>query len=530
MFRWSRSPRLAYVVVAVVLLLALQLAAVAIAGVTARDQSLSVARDAISRETDTTIESILRHLEPAEQSVGVTSRLLADDLIDLDSPSLERYLFTQLAVMPQMTGAFVGFPDGAFVFVNRDEDGFEAKRISIDGDDRSVVLRVFDDRFTERSAEPLPTDTYDPTVRPWYEQAVSTGDTSWTEPYVFFTSGRAGVTASRAVRDPGGGVVAVVGVDVELSGLGEFIDKLAIAESGEAFVFSGANVVAAPTSYERRMTDADGSPRLLTSDELGLPGLEQADERVRTVEIDGTAELILQRPFPESSGLEWSVAIRAPESAFTSAVNEQQRVTWWIILVGGLIVVVGALLLVRVTRPITHLHTQATTDPLTGLDNRRQVNDRASAASKLLGPDEHMSVLVVDLDGFKELNDRFGHDRGDRALEVVAETLRSLARHEDIVGRLGGDEFIVVQRVRSLDEGVRSARRIVDGLGERLREHLPSSPIGATGGLTISDEQVRDFDLLLLEADAALIRAKADYKGMLQLGDRLVSATLHDDD
>ena len=112
-----RSQRNKFVVVALSLIVVIQLMAVAVSGFTARQSSIAVAEDAIARDGDTTIESILRHMEPAEQSVEVTSRLLGSNLLDTSNPGLERYLYTQLTVMPQMTGAFVGYPDGSFVFV-----------------------------------------------------------------------------------------------------------------------------------------------------------------------------------------------------------------------------------------------------------------------------------------------------------------------------------------------------------------------------------------------------------------------------
>ncbi len=527
MRRLVRSPRAAYLVVAIVLLVIVQLTAVVATGVSARSNSIAVARDAISRETDTTIESILRHLEPAEQSVDVTSRLIDAGLLDMSDPALERYLFTQLAVMPQMTGAFVGFPDGSFVFVSRDGDGFRTKRIAVDGE-RTVEGRGYDAAFELRSTEQLLDDTYDPVERPWYAGAVDVDGISWTEPYVFFSSGNPGVTASEAVRDDRGRVIAVVGVDVELSGLDAFLDDLAVAESGEAFVISGSTVIAAPTSYDAHaQVDDDGGLRLLTIDELGVPALQQdVDEAVQSISNDGRAELVLHRTFPAEHGVAWSVVVRAPESSFTSVVAAQQRLALWIVVGGGVIVLLGALLLVRVTRPISQLHAWASTDPLTGLVNRRRLGEEATKMADRLGGDERMSVLLLDLDGFKELNDRFGHHTGDRALELVARELRELTRRDDIVARLGGDEFVVVQRVREVGEGVQSARRILQRITDRLRDHLPHSAIGATGGITVSDDAVTEFEMLLLEADAALINAKIDYKGMLQLADRLVTASM----
>ncbi len=93
----SSNLRRRNVLVAVGALVILQVFAIVVSGVAARESSIAAARDGIVREGATTTESILRHLEPAEQSVEISARLLESDLIDRSTPGLEQYLFTQLA-------------------------------------------------------------------------------------------------------------------------------------------------------------------------------------------------------------------------------------------------------------------------------------------------------------------------------------------------------------------------------------------------------------------------------------------------
>jgi diguanylate cyclase (GGDEF)-like protein len=113
------------------------------------------------------------------------------------------------------------------------------------------------------------------------------------------------------------------------------------------------------------------------------------------------------------------------------------------------------------------LQRQASTDPLTGLGNRVLLDERlARALTPRRGrpPVAGTGVLVIDLDGFKPVNDTLGHDAGDEVLQVVADRLRSGVRPQDTVARLGGDEFVVVApRV--------SARALAD-LTDRVRQSL----------------------------------------------------------
>lgn len=518
------SHRIRYVVIAFALVLATQLFAVIVSGSSAKNSSVAVAEDAIERESDTAIESILRHLDPAEQSVEITTRLVMSDLLETANSGLERYLYTQLAVMPQMTGAFIGYPDGSFVFVSIEGTGYRSKRISV-AEERTVIEEHFDSSFNLESTAALELDAYDPTARPWYSLATASDELVWTEPYVFFSSQQPGVTASKAIR-VGGEVVAVVGVDVELSGLAAFLDDLSLARDGEAFVVSENRVLGAPTTYETSSRiGSDGEFRLLTTDELGVPVVAQSTS-VQRVANGGSHDLVLSRPFPADQGLPWSVVVRAPEASFTGLVSQQQQMTLLISVGGGFLVVLALLILWRSSRPIGDLHEHASTDALTGLANRRSIDQRGVQLIDQLAVGEQLSVMVLDLDGFKTLNDQHGHHTGDKALRIVGRLLLEATRDADLVGRLGGDEFIVAQSVRNTGEAVEGARRVLDHLTERLSVEFPESNLGVTSGIAVSDGQVRAFADLVMEADVALLNGKADYKGMLQLSSRMVSAAI----
>jgi diguanylate cyclase (GGDEF)-like protein len=150
-------------------------------------------------------------------------------------------------------------------------------------------------------------------------------------------------------------------------------------------------------------------------------------------------------------------------------------------------------------RLIENVRSLSLTDSLTGLANRRHMDvvmEHAWAAARRGDP---LAVLVMDLDGFKAVNDEMGHQAGDRVLCEVADTLKAEARGSDVVVRYGGDEFLVI-----LPGGTPTAAR---SLAERVRERL-AGRVGISAGVAVYRPELASPDELIREADRALYAAK----------------------
>ncbi|WP_244645681.1 putative bifunctional diguanylate cyclase/phosphodiesterase [Bradyrhizobium campsiandrae] len=153
----------------------------------------------------------------------------------------------------------------------------------------------------------------------------------------------------------------------------------------------------------------------------------------------------------------------------------------------------------------------ATHDSLTGLLNRRALLDQARNDC---GPERQsggLGVYLIDLDGFKHVNDTFGHEAGDNLLKEVASRLRSLASDRDLVARLGGDEFAMIRRAdddvgeSALDIG----RRIVAAIAEPFEIEGHQLDVGASVGIAVGPEHGSNPADLLKKADLALYEVKA---------------------
>ncbi|MBI3703669.1 MAG: GGDEF domain-containing protein [Rhizobiales bacterium] len=177
-----------------------------------------------------------------------------------------------------------------------------------------------------------------------------------------------------------------------------------------------------------------------------------------------------------------------------------------------IIYAVGAafVVLVMVKDQQVHVYRNAAnTDHLTGLLNRRAFMDSAHTLSKHQGErGEPLTLMMFDLDHFKSINDRFGHAVGDDVLRVFAKVASGNMRTNDIIGRLGGEEFAAIVP-GSMDVARSIAERLRNGFetsGARVGEHA----IGATVsiGAATSNEPVSDIDALIIRADSALYSAK----------------------
>jgi diguanylate cyclase (GGDEF)-like protein/PAS domain S-box-containing protein len=165
------------------------------------------------------------------------------------------------------------------------------------------------------------------------------------------------------------------------------------------------------------------------------------------------------------------------------------------------------------------LRHQAFHDPLTGLANRALLSDRASQAfARSQRTGASVAVMAIDLDAFKLVNDRFGHQTGDLVLRAVAERLQSAMRPEDTAARLGGDEFVVLMdAVVDNANALAFAERVRSALLTELTIEGSEHNVTASVGVAVGTAPHTNFEQLLCDADVALYAVKAAGKDALQL-------------
>ncbi|MGY2050117.1 diguanylate cyclase domain-containing protein [Methylobacterium sp. JK268] len=222
---------------------------------------------------------------------------------------------------------------------------------------------------------------------------------------------------------------------------------------------------------------------------------------------------------------------RAPDFTCEQRLRRKDGAFAWV-LARGKVVARGAtgapLRMVGTQLDITHrkeaearfVH-MASHDPLTGLPNRLLFQERL--AQNLAEADRvgtPFAVFCLDLDGFKAVNDGFGHSAGDALLRVAAERIRATLRGDDLVARLGGDEFaVLIPGPQPRERYARVAERLIGAMREPLILHGEEVVVGVSVGIALAPDHGTDGDDLVRRADLALYRAKAEGRNTYRFAD-----------
>ena len=203
------------------------------------------------------------------------------------------------------------------------------------------------------------------------------------------------------------------------------------------------------------------------------------------------------------------------------SINYLDYLHW--IIIGILVIVIAILLLVyyafinnslrievkRRSKAEKNALFKATHDPLTGLPNRYLFEDRLD---RILIQKQRRDItplmIFMDLDNFKQVNDRFGHDKGDQLLTKIGSTLSNCLREEDTCARIAGDEFIIlINECSSIDEAKEIAERIMDALESLFKESDPTHILSASMGILFLDTIKSSLELYK-QADELMYKAK----------------------
>ena len=305
-----------------------------------------------------------------------------------------------------------------------------------------------------------------------------------------------------------------------LASVGRSAEALALLEQVRAFVL-GQDDLKLRSLYHR--TAARCFAQLGRFREAYDQQERYAESEQRRTEQLVARQLAVQRGRMESERLmRENALLRTQAAASERALSEANRAGTLqnLALVLGALIVLGSLLAIGRQRALTRQIARiARTDALTGMLNRGHVLELGQRTMQRCRRDgQSCAILMLDVDRFKEINDRYGHVAGDAALRAIAHALTSCLRPNDQIGRYGGEEFAVILPGADAREAHVVAERLRMAVENLKPDWAPGAePLTVSGGIAIASEDVSDFTELLIRADKALYRAKDAGRNRMEL-------------
>ncbi|NDI85516.1 diguanylate cyclase domain-containing protein [Undibacterium crateris] len=454
---------------------------------------------------------------------------------------------------------YFGGTDGRFMGVYRisrsevqlfvrepDSDHRDVYRVTAIGD-RSVKIRQ---------------DQFDPRKRPWYQAAMNSETPVWSKIYNNFSFHYPTITLAKSVFQKNHEFAGVVATDVTLKELSNFLSRLEISKNSVAYIVDAEGFIVATSGKELPERVVNGLPERMRASDMKTSLISETFKKVgnRVLTQQETLSLELEQgtvdvavsPLGNKQGLNWQTVVAVPRADFMNTINQGffQSV---VIAIACIIfaLTIGLTIVERVIRDIRKLTAAAEKfgngEPMPKMDIRRtdeigilaetfsemenklrfdkltQVANRESLFAQIthiqrLAEDnpeqiQGYTLLFVDLDRFKFVNDNYGHDAGDKVLVITAARLRAAVRDTDDVARYGGDEFVLlIKDVRKAND----IHHLVDKISAVVEEPIALEnamvDVGASIGWASYPEDGDDYMRLIKIADSRMYNRKRDRK------------------
>lgn len=491
---------------------------------------LTQAQQILNNATEESIRHTEEFLDSAFRDATTAAEMFANDVLSTAETSrIESYFVNQLKHNDEYAGMYFGAPSGNFLYVSRETDSakgvYRTKLIDPEHGNAFTQLWWRDSADNKTRVTRDLEEEFDPRTRPWFRKAQQQNGFVWTDPYIFFTAQKFGVTAAVPVKSSSGTPAGVLGVDLELEQLARFLNKLNISDSGSAFITNRDGIlIASPHNLPKgAVSDSRKAPELLTVDAITDPVLRAALEAVAdpsrlsetgqaaTFTVAGQQYLSDLMTLELADGGQWLVGTYAAERDFLDAIRNNERRN--ILLASGVLLlsmIIGWFLASTAWIPVEALHKQANRDPLTQVRNRRYLTRTAGQLfAEASRNAEAICLAIVDLDHFKSINDRYGHAAGDAVLQNFAGKLESACRAHDLVARFGGEEFVVLLPTANAATTTKVLRRVRQELkANPCRTDAGPIPVTFSAGICEANETLTTYEQTLQAADQALLLAK----------------------
>lgn len=511
----------------------------------------------INHATEKHLDGALIALESVAPSV---TNVPKEQAFSTDMKILEEKFWAASGLFMDVNNyVYFGGNDGRFVGVYRISNGVVQLFWREPEWSKRLVYRV--GHVGDRS-ELLRSDAFDPRVRPWYQAARNSEKPVWSKIYNNFSFHYPTITLAKSVYQKNHEFVGVVATDLTLKELSNFLRKLEISKNSVAYIVDAEGFIVATSGQEIPERTVNGVPERMRAVDMKTPLINQTFRPLgnvaaltagtQSMELSiGTVDVAVS-PLGNRQGLNWQTVVAVPRSDFMSSINQgflQSMVIALACIVFAL--TIGLTIVERVVRDIRKLTSAAEKfgngepmpslritrtdeigklaqtfvemenklrfDKLTQVANREslfaQINYLQKQALDHPGKIEGFTLLFVDLDRFKSINDNHGHDAGDKALVIIAARLRSAIRDTDEVARYGGDEFVLLLKdtKNSID-----INNMVEKICSVVEQPISLDDVIVSVGVSIGwasfPEDGEDYVRLIKIADSRMYNRKRDRK------------------
>ncbi len=312
------------------------------------------------------------YLEKPYIITQINNRAARLGLISFDNKQFSEYfLWDKLQIFDSVYAIYFGSEQGEFVYVKREEDGsYTAKRVEIPPERYAYRLDEQGNRV-----EFLEVDQYDPRQRPWYMNTLLTEQANWSKIYRF-TGGELGITASDTFYDSFGNFRGVIGVDIILSLVSDYLKNIQISQKGQVFIIEHSGLLVATSTGEEPFTLEEnnqakrlaainsqnpltaGTAKYLLERYKHLSLVKQSQQL--DFRLNGKRKFVQVVPYQDQLGLDWLIVVVVPEDDFMEQIQNNTRTTIVLCLIAfGVAIGIGIWTANSVTKPILSLNRAA---------------------------------------------------------------------------------------------------------------------------------------------------------------------------
>ncbi|MGB3536431.1 MAG: adenylate/guanylate cyclase domain-containing protein [Microcoleaceae cyanobacterium] len=347
----------------------------------------------------------------------INRQALQNNYLDFNNiDKSEYFLWQQVQLFPSVYANYIANETGQFISVRRILSGsMIAKTVEYSPERESYIL----DNQGNRS-EFQEVDLYDPRVRPWYQSTLKKRQANWSEIYTF-TGGEIGITASSILEDDNGEIISIVGVDILLSLISNFLKTIDISENGQVFIMEPSGLIVASSTAESpiivdstlrssQRLSATKSRNILTNKTANYLSNKFGDlSQIETVhqldfQLQGSDVFVQVVPYQDQMGLNWLIVVVVPENDFMAQINDNTRATILLCIIALFIASILGLLTSRwLAKPVLRLNQAAKN--LTQGNWEQQV--KLSRCNELKELGNSFNLMATQLqDSFHSLEDK----------------------------------------------------------------------------------------------------------------------------